>query len=105
MAERQPPSHIAPSPIEPDPPGFADREPERPASDSHEEGHRCLEWCPICRAADVLRAADGPDLGDQWHTVQREALLTMRTLIDQYLQRLDADQGDAGARVEDIPLD
>jgi hypothetical protein len=105
MAEPEPPSHIAHSPIEPDPFGFADRESERPAGGSRDEGHRCLEWCPICRAADVLRAADGPDLGDQWHTVQREALLTMRTLIDQYLQRLDTDPGEPGARVEDIPVD
>jgi hypothetical protein len=64
----------------------------------------CIEWCPICRAADVLRATAPPELRDQWQSVQREALMTTRALIDTYLERLDTEP-DRGPRVQDIPID
>jgi hypothetical protein len=63
-----------------------------------------VEWCPICRAADVLRATAPPEVRDQWQAVQREALLTTRALIDNYLERLDGDQR-RGPRVQDIPVE
>jgi hypothetical protein len=68
-------------------------------------GLECLEWCPICRTADVLRATAPPELRDQWQAVQREALLTVRSLIDSYLERIDADDGAAGPRVQEIPIE
>jgi hypothetical protein len=37
-------------------------------------------------------------------TVQREALLTTRALIDTYLERLDGDE-QRGPRVQDIPIE
>ena len=53
----------------------------------------------------MLRQTATPELRGQWQTVQREALLTMRTMIDHYLERLaDADPAD-GPRVEEIPID
>ncbi|HKH13670.1 MAG TPA: hypothetical protein VKA47_03335 [Solirubrobacterales bacterium] len=64
----------------------------------------CVEWCPICRAADVVRATAPPELRDQWQSVQREALLTTRALIDTYLERLDTEP-DRGPRVQDIPIE
>jgi hypothetical protein len=68
--------------------------------------HECLEWCPICRGADVVRATTPPELRDQWQTVQRDTLVMMRALIDAYLARLGNDGRDAGAhRVEDIPIE
>jgi len=71
--------------------------------------HQCLEWCPICRGADVVRATTPPELRDQLETIQRDALAMVRALIDAYL----AKQAEAaGARprsgdrgVEDIPID
>ena len=51
--------------------------------------HQCVELCPICRGAEVLRATSSPELRGQWQSVQREALVTMRALIDHYLERLD----------------
>lgn len=72
---------------------------------------RCLEFCPICRAADVLRASATPEMREQWHGVQREALMTLRAAIDHYLARLDGDDakpggsGEPGPRVQDIPID
>jgi hypothetical protein len=85
--------------------------PHEPPSGSEPRGvadanqqFECLEWCPICRAADVLRASAPPELRDQWQTVQREALMTTRALIDSYLERLDREP-DRAPRVQDIPID
>lgn len=63
-----------------------------------------MEWCPICRAADVFRATAPPELRDQLQAVQREALLTTRALIDNYLERLDGDEQHE-PRVQDIPIE
>ena len=52
---------------------------------------QCVEWCPICRTADVLRASTTPEIREQWQEMQREALLTVRALIDHYVQHLDDD--------------
>jgi hypothetical protein len=74
---------------------------------SEPDPHRsleCLEWCPICRAADVFRANAPPELRDQLQAVQREALVTTRALIDTYLERLDGDE-QREPRVQDIPIE
>jgi hypothetical protein len=52
----------------------------------------------------VLRAGGGTDLRGQFDEVSREALLTMRSLIDHYLERIDAEPA-GGGRVEEIPID
>ena len=66
---------------------------------------QCIELCPICRSAEVLRQTGSPDLRDGWRSVQREALLTMRTLIDHYIERLDEAEPPSGPRVEEIPIE
>jgi hypothetical protein len=71
---------------------------------AHPEDSRCLELCPICRGAEILRGAGGPELRGQLDDVGREALLTLRSLVDHYLERLDQRENDAG-RVEHIPID
>jgi len=93
-------------------PRAAQRSPSEALHDLREllEGHRagdlqCLELCPICRAADVLRAAAPDDIKDQWRAVQREALLTMKVAIDRYVEHLDSEPADRGPRVQDIPID
>jgi hypothetical protein len=70
-----------------------------------EEPHQCVELCPICRGAEILRATSSPELRDGWQSVQREALVTMRAMIDHYLERLDDADGNAGPVVEEIPID
>jgi hypothetical protein len=75
----------------------------RSPRDAH-RSQECVEWCPICRAADVLRATAPPEVRDQWQAVQREALLTTRALIDNYLERLDGEAA-RGPRVQDIPIE
>lgn len=68
---------------------------------------QCVELCPICRGAEVLRATSSPELRGQWQSVQREALVTMRAMIDHYLERLDEHEAERarGPRVEEIPID
>lgn len=63
----------------------------------------CLELCPICRGAELLRASATPELRGQLDGVSREALLTLRSLIDHYLEGAAATPG--SARVEEIPID
>ena len=73
-----------------------------------DEQPQCVELCPICRGADVLRATASPELRDQWQSVQREALVTMRALIDHYLERLDEAEAAAssnGPVVEEIRIE
>jgi hypothetical protein len=73
--------------------------------ETHGDGDlRCVELCPICRAADVLRATAPDDIKDQWQVVQREALLTMKAAIDRYVERLDAEPPERGPSVQDIPI-
>ena len=71
-----------------------------------EHQQQCIELCPICRGADVLRATATPEMRAQWASVQREALVTMRALIDHQLERLDdMDREAPGPIVEEIPID
>jgi hypothetical protein len=65
---------------------------------------QCLEFCPICRTADVIRASAPPELREQWQSLQREALITMRSLIDHYLERVEAEP-EPRVRVQDIPIE
>jgi hypothetical protein len=70
-----------------------------------EPQQHCVELCPICRGAEVLRATSTPELRGQWQSVQREALLTMRTMIDHYLERLDEFESARAPTVEEIPIE
>ncbi len=71
----------------------------------HTSQRDCVELCPICRAADILRATASDELRDGWQDVQREALLTMKAVIDRYVERLDEEPGDEGPRITEIPID
>lgn len=73
--------------------------------------HECLEWCPICRGAEVVRAGAPPELRDQLEAIQRDALTLVRSLLDAYLAR-QGEPGPARSRakpppggVEDIPIE
>jgi hypothetical protein len=65
---------------------------------------QCVELCPICRTADLLRASGPPELRGQISEFQREALMTLRTLLDHYIERLDGTPPSSTA-VEDIPIE
>jgi hypothetical protein len=58
---------------------------------------------PLFALIDVARSALPHELRDQFNSLVREVLLTLRALIDWYLERLGPGQPDA--RVEDIPIE
>ena len=65
---------------------------------------QCLDFCPICRTADVLRATLPEELRDHLHNLQREGLLAMRALLDNYIQHLDRQRA-SSMPIEDIPIE
>jgi hypothetical protein len=67
--------------------------------------HECLDWCPICRAADVLRSSTPPELRDQLQNLQRDTLVTLRELLDAYIEHLERSPRRRGRTVEDIPIE
>ena len=58
---------------------------------------------PLLELLAILRRSVPPELQDQIVSLQKEVLLTVRALIDWYLERLDAP--DRAPAVEDIPID
>jgi hypothetical protein len=58
---------------------------------------------PVFALIDVMRSALPHELRDQFNSLVRELLLTLRALIDWYLERLGP--GEADNRVEDIPIE
>jgi hypothetical protein len=62
-----------------------------------------LDFAPFFAILDALRRALPRELQQQFNSLVREALLTLRALIDWYLERLDRPPREP--RVEDIPID
>ena len=82
---------------------FEDRPPPTGGSPPTVE-HECVPFCPICRTADLIRAAAPPEFQEHWQALQREGLLAARSLIDAYIRHLES-QRSAEAAVEDIPIE
>jgi hypothetical protein len=61
------------------------------------------DLAPLFAIAEALRRGVPRDLQGQFNSLLREALLTLRALIDWYLERLD--RTERGPEVEDIPID
>ena len=62
-----------------------------------------LDFAALFVLLDAVRRAVPGDLQNQFTALVREALLTLRSLIDWYLERLD--RTPAEPKVEDIPID
>ena len=62
-----------------------------------------VDLSALIQLVDGLRRAVPPELREQFIALQRELLLTIRGVIDWYLERLDAQP--ARTEVEDIPID
>jgi hypothetical protein len=60
------------------------------------------DFSPVFALLDALRRMVPPELQEQFMALQREVLLTLRALIDWYLERLDART--RPVEVEDIPI-
>jgi hypothetical protein len=64
----------------------------------------CVDFCPICRTADVLRATMPEEFQEHWHAWQKEMLLAMRSLLDHYIHHVETQRGRT-TPVEDIPIE
>ena len=62
-----------------------------------------LDFSALFVLLDALRRAAPPELQERLTSLIREALLTLRSLIDWYLERLERKPREP--RVEDIPID
>jgi hypothetical protein len=62
-----------------------------------------LDFRPLFMLIDAMRRGLPRELEDQFATLIREVLMTLRALIDWYLERLERRPGEP--RVEDIPID
>lgn len=67
------------------------------------EGPRNPDPAALFVLLDALRLAAPAELQDRLTALIREALLTLRAVIDHYLERLD--EPPRKPRVEDIPID
>ena len=63
-------------------------------------GHECLEWCPICRSAELLHAAASPEVRQQIQSIQNEAVTILKAFAASYAERTGEDpfnQGNAAS--------
>ncbi len=71
------------------------RNEEEPSPEDGEKdaGHHqgCLEWCPICRSAELLRGATSPDVREQIHAIQNEAVQVFKAFAAAYAERTSDD--------------
>jgi len=76
-------------------------------------GHEgCLEWCPICRSAELFKNTVSPELRQQAESIQHEAIGMLKAFLDAYSEKAgggpgpDQDpEGPDTPRVTDIPVD
>ena len=61
------------------------------------------DFTPLIQIVEALRRAIPQELQEQFNALQRELLLTLRALIDWYLDRLD--KPELTPHVEDIPIE
>ncbi len=90
-AEEPPTAHEPPPPRDEAPPP-----PPPPASGR-------MDFSPFFVLLDALRRAIPGDMQNQFTRMVRETLVTIRGLIDWYLERLERPEPEQ--RVEDIPID
>ena len=77
-----------------------------------EEAAECLEWCPICRSAELIRGSAPPDLKSQLEAIQGEAFNVMKAFMAAYAEKAPtpgAWRTDPSGRADDervdIPVD
>ena len=67
------------------------------------DGRGVPDLSPLIAIVEALRRAIPHELQEQFNALQRELLLTLRALIDWYLERLD--KPELTPQVEDIPIE
>jgi hypothetical protein len=64
---------------------------EDPAGAATGSGHECLEWCPVCRSAELLRGVNSPEVRQQLQSIQNEALNVFKAFMAAYTERAAED--------------
>ena len=95
----EPPPAYREDPFREEPP--LGREPPPPPPPPPAAGR--MDFSPFFVLLDALRRAVPGDMQNQFTRLVRETLITVRGLIDWYLDRLDRPEPEQ--RVEDIPID
>jgi hypothetical protein len=62
-----------------------DTAPDEEANPGH--GESCLEWCPICRSAELFRNTVSPELRQQAESIQHEAIGVLKAFLDAYVDK------------------
>jgi hypothetical protein len=70
---------------------------------ARQRGGAIPDFTPLIAIVEALRRAIPHELQEQFNALQRELLLTVRALIDWYLERLD--KPELTPQVEDIPIE
>jgi len=86
--------------------GDADDPSSRSGSGRDEPGHdvHCLEWCPICRSAELFRTTVSPELRQQAESIQQEAMGVLKAFLDAYAEKAAGGPGTgAGGPAQDEP--
>ena len=96
-AEEPPPAHAQEPPPGHEPPPSQTPPPPPPPPPGR------MDFSPFFVLLDALRRAVPGDMQNQFTRLVRETLVTVRGLIDWYLDRLDRPEPEQ--RVEDIPID
>ena len=96
-AEEPPPAHAQEPPPGHEPPPSQTPPPPPPPPPGR------MDFSPFFVLLDALRRAVPGDMQNQFTKLVRETLITVRGLIDWYLDRLDRPEPEQ--RVEDIPID
>lgn len=67
------------------------------------QGHECLDWCPICRSAELMKGINSPEVRQQLQSIQSEAMHVFRAFAAAYAERTGDDPFSRGrdARGED----
>lgn len=79
-----------------------EEEPPAPEpQERQEQGQHCLEWCPICRSADIVRATTSPDAIGQVQAIQNEAIGVLRSFLALYAERTGQAGGEDGRHEAD----
>ena len=50
-------------------------------------GQECLDWCPVCRSADLIRTAAPHDVRNQLEAIQGEAFNVLRAFLAAYSEK------------------
>lgn len=64
--------------------------------DGQGHGQECLEWCPVCRSADLIRTAAPPDVRNQLEAIQGEAFNVLRAFLAAYSDKTSGVRGSQG---------